>query len=41
MDILAEAMKQEKEDNDTVKHGTYEDLFKFVQSYFALIKEKV
>ena len=41
MDILAEAMKREQEDNDTVKYGTHEDLSKFVQSYFAVIKEKV
>ena len=41
MDFLAEAMKREKEDNDTVKHGTHEDLSKFVQNYFEVIKEKV
>ena len=41
--IIGEVIEKEKQerDNPSVYNATYEDLTKFVQSYFAVIKEKV
>ena len=43
IDIIGEVIEKEKRerDNPSVYNATYEDLTKFVQSYFAVIKEKV
>ena len=40
IDEVIETEKRER-DNPSVYNATYEDLTKFVQSYFAVIKEKV